>query len=55
MDILLLCGKDATVELAIALPTITTYMVIAQKLRWLALTLPFRIFWVNETGVVTPE
>lgn len=55
-DLILYHGENPNVQLGIALPDgFSTYGNLAPRIRWLKDSMPFQIFWVNETGAVRVE
>lgn len=55
-DLILYHGENAAIQLGIALPDgFTTYENLAPRIRWLKDSLPFQIYWVNESGTVRVE
>ncbi|AWX54270.1 hypothetical protein AB432_004105 [Brevibacillus brevis] len=55
-DLVLYHGENSKILLGIALPDgFTTYENLVTRIRWLKESMPFRIYWVNESGVVRVE
>lgn len=55
-DLILYHGENSDAMLGIALPDgFTTYKNLVPRIRWLKNSMPFQIYWVNETGTVRVE
>jgi hypothetical protein len=56
LDLVLYRGENPQVDLAVALPDgFRTYLGLAPRVNWLRCKMPFRIYWVAESGKVRSE
>ncbi|MCL4221215.1 MAG: hypothetical protein KJZ65_07585 [Phycisphaerales bacterium] len=55
-DVVSYRDESPTAELAIALPEgFKTYLNLSKRVKWLRRSLPFRIYWVSQSGDVREE
>jgi hypothetical protein len=55
-DLILYHGENPKARLGIALPDdFTTYENLVPRIKWLKESMPFQIYWVNESGSVRVE
>ena len=50
-DVILWRQEDATAEIAVALPAMTTYQRLAERTRWFKSAATFSYIWVTENSV----